>query len=443
VTRMGGKFLPTGPALYVLATASIGVALILLGMSPNVMGVGVGSAIVVALFFARDPTWRIAALLALIASNLAFYANLPSGSFLLLFAIFLILDIGRLISLYTRAQLLTLLFAVAYLLSRDHSRYGLLVVAGLLFAFYLRLALIGSNWILLLEPVAVGGSINALVGLSNPGANYSIVQGGSTVLVNRGVAEGLDPNATAGLLLLGLGAAVTIAVVSHGAIRASALLLAIVITAGIASTASRTAVAATMLIALSAVVSAFRGRGRGSASMKLLILPIMGVSAYLIFEVLVHNQSLYRFNLLRLDAGGRDDLYNSWIDTISLHPFSLFFGFGDIPTLGGDLPSLPPHNSLLELAAHFGLVGLIFVIGTLIILWAPTPRIPATLRGTAVALLSISSSIGLLSALLPWIGLTLLLARRERQNGASREVVVPGVAARLTDPLSSIDSSRC
>jgi O-antigen ligase len=232
----------------------------------------------------------------------------------------------------------------------------------------------GSAWRAVATGVVIAAVFNALVaGLQVALADALPSWLPAAPLAGRGYGALLQPNLTATLLVLGLVSLSSSMVVSDGVSRKAgglAVVVAVVLGAGVALTGSRTGF---VLLLLWALVQAWRNRGalrRGLAPGW----PLLGL-------VLVLLAALSRDSVADLttavDRGatlsnGRALIYANALRIGEAFPW-FGAGFNQLSFWHADLPYQPKmpgylthaHNLLLQFWAEMGVVGVVWVVGAL------------------------------------------------------------------------------
>lgn len=397
----------------------------LIAVAAVALAVGVGVAVamdqllavvavaVLAAFVAGGTVFRLSVLLAMLAGNAAYWLGLPTGSYVVLIAIAVLLDVVR----TRRAEVSPgtawwWLVCCVLTLALNQSRFGVALVGGLTLFVYLQVTTRERIPAAAMVAVAVAGAANALWSVTHPGLNYIRFSEGAPVEVTRGVGAGLDPNASAVLLLLGSGASCWGLLRLRGLARALCGAAALACTAGVASTGSRGAAVGIGLIAVGTSIAAIRRRGGVTPVLAAFVLTVAALLPYVAYRVILTNNALYRFYLVNEATQRRKEIYSAWLDAWLRDLPSFFFGVSG-SDFRGAVPETPPHNSLLELAAHVGVVGCLAIVMLVLSARTARPSPGVELTSTALALLLVGMLIGLSAGYTPWIALALLARRRQ------------------------------
>ncbi|WP_207082854.1 hypothetical protein [Nocardioides sp. S5] len=324
-----------------------------------------------------------------------------SGALGVLVVVFVVRDANSILETWSPARLLWCLLAAVAIIAIEPGIYAVSVAVGILIAIYLSASIKTGG----LACAAWGGYLGAMAfALRNLSASVITVADqvdGDVALVSRRILPGLDPNAAAAILLVGIACGVYLAARNKGSLSVLITLGAGVMTLSIALMAARFA----MLSAAISLVFLCLSIGNVSRRAGFVLLGVTGVSAGL--PLVTEGGSLSRFADLSNDAGSRTSIYGTWWRLITDH--GLLFG---VPKEVIAAQPVAPHNAVLESLAHFGVVGTLMLALTATFLLLPFRGAGWQLRIPALAVLGLGMIVGLLAQYTVWIALVLLNAQR-------------------------------
>lgn len=381
---------------------------------------------------------RLGILLAMLAGNVGYWLGLPSGSFVLLIVLAVFRDVVRPHRMAVDANAIAWwMVCCTFVLGFNPDHFGLALTGGLTLFVYIQVVLRERMLPVVIVLVVCAAAANAIWSIRHPGANYTRYSaGGTPIMVIRGVGAGLDPNASAVLLLLGVGAACAGLLRFRGFARLACGAAALVCTAGVASTGSRGGAIGLVLITAGTAVRALHHRkDRGlSPGAMLLALGAAAMLPYITYRVFTSNNTLYRFSMVDQASQTRSAIYEAWLHVwLKDLPNFLFGVTGRDP--GAAVPSTPPHNSLLELAVHVGAVGCVAIA---ILAMTSRPRRPSygvDITFTSLAVLLVAMLIGISADYTPWVALALLVRRRALPADSPVAATQDFVASAAPHPL--------